>query len=73
MFELSPEEAVLIEAYATSGMCRNRAAKKIPASFMYVRWNLDKIHAKTGLDPRRFEDLQKLYAAAKEVLDEADS
>lgn len=49
------------------------AARAIPASHMYIRYNVEKLKRRTGLDPRNFLDLMKLYEMVKEQENETDS
>lgn len=71
--KLTLDEIRLLQAMSDSRLRVQTAARKIPASTMYMRYNIDKIRAKTGLDPRDFHDLCKLLAMAKEENSDADS
>lgn len=71
--KLTPAEIRLLQALSDSRIRVKTAARKIPASSQYMRYNIEKIRAKTGLDPRDFHDLCKLLAMAKEENSDADS
>lgn len=49
------------------------AAQSIPASHRYIRYNIDKLKRRTGLDPHKFFDLVKLYQMMEEQENETDS
>lgn len=71
--KLTPDEIRILQALANNRLRVRAAAREIPASHVYVRYNIDKIKAKTGLDPQDFNGLRQLLAMAKEEDSDADS
>lgn len=71
--ELTEQEVKIIKALVQCNMKVKPAAKAIPASHMYIRYNIEKLKRRTGLDPRNFLDLMKLWQIVEEISDEADS
>ena len=52
-------------AFAEAGMNAQEAAKATHYHFNTIKYHLGNAKKNTGLDPRNFFDLQKLYAMAK--------
>lgn len=71
--ELTEQEVKIIKALVQCNMKVKPAARAIPASHMYIRYNVEKLKRRTGLDPRNFLDLMKLYEMVKEQENETDS
>lgn len=71
--ELTEQEIKIIIALAQNNMKVKVAARSIPASYQYIRYNLTKLKRRTGLDPRNFFDLMKLWQIVEEISDETDS
>ena len=71
--KLTEQEIRIIKALAENNMKVKTAAQSIPASHMYIRYNIDKLKRKTGLDPHKFFDLMKLYQMMEEQENETDS
>lgn len=71
--ELTEQEVKIIKALVQCDMKVKPAARAIPASHMYIRYNIEKLKRRTGLDPHKFLDLMELYRIVKEQENEADS
>lgn len=52
-------------AFAEAGMSAGKAAKATHYHYHTITHHLTAVKNRTGLDPRDFFDLQKLYAMAK--------
>lgn len=57
------KNAVIV--FAEAGMNAQKAAKATHYHFNTIKYHLENAKKNTGLDPRNFFDLQKLYAMAK--------
>ena len=71
--ELTEQEVRVIKALVQHNMKVKTAARSIPASHQYIRYNVEKLKRKTGLDPHKFLELAKLYEMVKEQENETDS
>ena len=71
--KLTEQEVRIIKALAENNMKVKPAAKAIPASHMYIRYNIEKLKRRTGLDPRNFLDLMKLWQIVEEISDGVDT
>ena len=71
--ELTEQEIKIIIALAQNNMKIKVAARSIPASYQYIRYNLTKLKRRTGLDPRNFFDLMKLWQIVEEISDGTDT
>lgn len=71
--ELTEQEVKIIKALAQNNMKVKVAARSIPASYMYIRYNIEKLKRRTGLDPRNFFDLMKLWQIVEEISDGTDT
>ena len=71
--ELTEQEVKIIKAMVQCNMKVKPAANSIPASHMYIRYNIEKLKRRTGLDPRRFLDLMKLYQMVEEQENDIDT
>lgn len=71
--ELTEQEIKIIIALAQNNMKVKTAARSIPASHQYIRYNVEKLKRKTGLDPHKFLDLMELYKMVEEQENETDT
>lgn len=71
--KLTEQEVRIIKALAENNMKVKNAARSIPASHQYIRYNIEKLKRRTGLDPRNFFDLMKLYQMMEEQENGTDS
>lgn len=71
--ELTEQEIKIVKAMVQCNMKVKPAAKAIPASHMYIRYNIEKLKRRTGLDPHNFFDLMELYRIVEEQENEIDS
>lgn len=71
--ELTEQEIKIIKALAKNNMKVKQSARSIPASYQYIRYNINKLKRRTGLDPRKFFDLVKLWQIVEEISDESDT
>lgn len=62
-------EAVVIEALANSRLSGREAARRLNYHHNTIYYHVKNILKETGLDPRDFHDMVKLYPMAKEVLE----
>lgn len=70
---MTEQEIRIIKALAENNMKVKTAAQSIPASHQYIRYNVEKLKRKTGLDPHKFLDLMELYKIVEEQENETDS
>lgn len=71
--KLTEQEVRIIKALAENNMKVKTAAQSIPASHQYIRYNVEKLKRKTGLDPHKFLDLMELYKMVEEQENGTDS
>lgn len=65
---MTERDAELILALADNGLVMHKVAKKTYRHPNTVRYHIDNIKEKTGLDPRDFWDMQKLVPMAQRTL-----
>lgn len=64
--KISDEDKELLKQYAKYNMNKSRTARHIYAHLNTVRYQLERIKKKTGLDPMYFYDLVALLVAIEE-------
>lgn len=64
MIKLTKRQCDIISAYAFGNMCAADAAKLLKCHVSTIKFHLDVICEKTGLDPRDFFNLQELFVIA---------
>lgn len=67
-FWMTPEEAKLILIFADEDMKVKFTAEKLGVVAKTVVNRINRVHSKTGLNPRKFYDLCKLLPKARKVL-----
>lgn len=67
-FWMTPEEAKLILTFADEDMKIKFTAEKLGVMAETVANRINRVHGKTGLNPRVFHDLCKLLPKARKVL-----
>ena len=65
---MTEHDAELILALADNGLVMHKVAKLCYLHHNTVRYHVDNIREKTGLDPRDFWDMQKLVPMAQRTL-----
>lgn len=63
-------DAKVVIALVQNGMYISAAARSLMYHRNTIRYHIEQIRIKTGLDPRNFFDLGELYMMAREVLGE---
>lgn len=69
--KISEADRELLRAYAAHDMNRERTSKAVFLHSNSIRYRFDVIREKTGLDPGRFYDLEKLLGLGDEMKEEA--
>ena len=67
---MNQKDKKIIIALADNGMGIGRAARALYMSYNNVTHHISRIEQETGLNPRDFHDLCKLYAMATEEVEE---
>lgn len=65
---ITPRDAELILALADNGLVMHKVAKLCYRHPNTVKYHVENIREKTGLDPRDFWDMQKLVPMAQRTL-----
>lgn len=66
MMQLTKTQITVIKAYARNNMRGTDAARDLKYHRNSIMYHFERIHEKTGLDPKNFYDLVKLLRMAGE-------
>lgn len=62
-------DAKVIIEFANNNMNKTKTSEACFLCYTSIEYHLEMVHRKTGLNPRNFHDLVKLYLMAKQFLE----